>query len=110
MTVLNVYVPVSGTVLERMIVRGSGIVGTPHPPGTDRVLIDYEGNLYGSENLKTYEDRLLHAGGRHAVRYPTVARMAARSEDLLLVGSYDTETRELHVSDQPALDAWTAQP
>lgn len=37
--------------------------------------IDYEGNLYGASNVKSHEQKLLHAAGRSDVNYPTVARI-----------------------------------
>ena len=55
-------------------VKGSGIVGSPSEDVSGQFRIDFEGNLYGAENLKTYWDRLFHAAGRHVTGYPTVAR------------------------------------
>ena len=53
---------------------GSGIVGSPSEDRSGLVRIDFEGNIYGAQSLKTYWDRLFHAAGRHVTGYPTVAR------------------------------------
>ena len=53
-------------------IKGSGIVGSPTQDGL--IQVDYEGNLYHAENLRTFWERLFHAGGRHVTGYPTVAR------------------------------------
>lgn len=103
--IVNVYTPTPGSLSCASIHEGSGIVGTPLG-GSGRVLIDFEGNLYGAENMRTYEERLLHAADRHRTRYPTMARMAVRVAELHLVGTYDTDTRTLLVTDEAALAAW----
>ena len=53
-------------------IKGSGIVGSPTRDGL--IQVDYEGNLYHAENLRTFWERLFHAAGRHVTGYPTVAR------------------------------------
>ena len=54
--------------------HGSGIVGSPSKEKPTLIRVDFEGNIYGCENLSTYWDRLFHAAGRHVTHYPTVAR------------------------------------
>jgi hypothetical protein len=67
------------------ILRGSGIVGSPHGPG---IRIDYEGNRHGASNIETWEDKVLHAAGRHVKHYPTSARAYVTEENLIEVGVF----------------------
>jgi len=83
---IAVYVP--ATMRLAHVKAGSAIVGTPFRGG---VLVDYEGNLHGAANLKTYADRALHAWGRHVKRYPTVARALVEPYEVVQVGSFDPE-------------------
>lgn len=103
--VLDVYVPVAGSALEQAIAPRSAIVGS-EVAGSDRVRIDYEGNLYGAESMVRYEDKLLHAASRHVTRYPTVARRVVEADQLLRVGSYSYPQRRLDVDDGEALESW----
>lgn len=109
---LTVYVPRAETGAHREIRTGSAIVGRPN--GSGFVLCDFEGNLYGAENLHDYTERMLHAASRQLVRYPTVARRAIPVGDLIEVGRYDYETRCFTpISDraaQAALGAWLNPP
>lgn len=97
---LVIYVPKDGTHAEQVIKRGSGIVGSPDPRDPELITIDYEGNLYGAQNLGRFVERLLSAADRHVHRYPTRARMVVRREDLSAVGTFDTETRKIEYSDE----------
>jgi hypothetical protein len=92
---VRVYVPPGKQLIVagREIARGSGIVGGT--PANGYVVIDYEGNLHGAVNLVTWRDRVEIAAGRHVERYPTVARAAAKEEQLVDVGLFDTETRAI---------------
>jgi hypothetical protein len=67
---LFILVPTSDSSGRPM--KGSGIVGSPTRDGL--IKVDYEGNLYHAENLRTFWERLFHAAGRHVTGYPTVAR------------------------------------
>ena len=60
-------------ILSPSPVKGSGIVGS-HSLRREILQVDFEGNLYGAENLKSYWERLYHSAGRHVTGYPTVAR------------------------------------
>src|SRR5436305_2608893 len=82
----TIYVPVADSHLRNMIRPGSGIVGTADPD-SGRIVIDYEGAIYGQS--MSYEDKIFHAWGRHTHGehgYPTVARAWVESEQLLEVG------------------------
>jgi hypothetical protein len=86
---LAVFVPLAGTLPN--IKRGSGIVGSDAPPqhGYQMTEIDFEGNLYGADNIRTYADRVMHAADRHETKYPTVARMTVPDDTLVYVGDFD---------------------
>ena len=103
----TLYVPNAGSPLRISIREGSGIVGTD-VPGDDRVMIDYEGAIYGQSNIRTYEDRVWQAWGRHTENYPTVARAYVKREELIEVGFLDPERREIHVDRQDVVDEWCA--
>jgi hypothetical protein len=83
----TVYVPTLKSHLRRMILPGSGIVGTGQDDG--RVLIYYEGNKYGAASLADYGDRVYHAWGRMTWEgrgYPTISWALVDAGELLEVG------------------------
>lgn len=84
--VIDVYIPALSDPLRGVIRLGSGIVGTTDG---ERTTIDYEGNLYGAQNIVTWADRVMIAAGRHSTRYPTVARSWVKPEALIRVGTYE---------------------
>lgn len=69
-----VFVPREGDPATKGIGKGSGIVGAPLP-GTDRVVVDYEGAIYEQAGMARLADRVFYAHGRLVERYPTVARI-----------------------------------
>lgn len=104
-TTYRIYIPAAGAL--SYIQGASAIVGSPRPDGL--VEIDYEGNLFKADHLDRYEERLLHALGRHRVRYPTVARSVAPAEELQEVGhfvEYAPDQYDGVISDPEALQRW----
>jgi hypothetical protein len=101
---VGVYIPRSGTL--SMIKPKSAICGTQN---NDRLVLDFEGNTLNITNLASYTQRLISAAGRHAERYPTIARINAESIDYVLVGEYDTTTSLLSVFDADALEVWSGE-
>lgn len=89
----DVYVPILGSPGARLIEPGSGIVGTIE--GND-VTLDYEGGRH-ADNIVTFADRVMHAAGRHAERYPTVARALVPLESAIRVGTYDYHEGEVQL-------------
>jgi hypothetical protein len=83
---IDVYVPLPGTVAWEHIDQGSGIVGALDTNGTIRLY--FEGNRYGYVNVKTYADRVKIAADRQRQRYPTVAQMNVKSSDVRRIGGY----------------------
>lgn len=83
---IAVYVPKPG--LHGLIAPKSGVVGSTQGV-TDRVMIDYEGNLFGAVNLERYANRVARAYDRHVTRYPTVARAFVSPDELIQIGTYE---------------------
>ena len=89
------------------IAPGSAIIAAVDQTGPDRVLIHFEGNLYGAENLKTYESRIRQAAGRQVDRYPTTAKMVVARDQLVEVGRYDyANDRVLNLLNEHLLEGW----
>lgn len=118
MNPLAIYVPnpEHPPLAGRPITAKSGIVGTEGPAYfmvlgevpddlDDRALqIDFEGNLYGASNIKTWADRVYHAADRHLSRYPTIARATVPIRSMIQVGTI--EGRAITVTKPEALARW----
>lgn len=65
-----IFVPRPDSRLDQEIAPGSGIVGVM---SGERMVLYFEGNLFGAENLTNPEERLVCAFGRAATGYPTAA-------------------------------------
>jgi hypothetical protein len=102
--ILAVYIPVEGGYAERVIRRGSAVVGTEREVRGERMVkLDFEGGLYNPG--QTFEEKLMQAAGRHVENYPTRARLWSYPDEVLQVGTYDTERRVLLVTGDE-LYAW----
>lgn len=84
----------------RHIRKGSAIVGEPVSPL--HVNVHFEGNIYNSQNLRKFSERLACAAGRRMKEYPTIACGTYNRNDLVEVGSYEVTTKNLML-DQPEL-------
>jgi len=108
---LKIYVPRPGTSLARVIQAGSGVVGGA-VSGRDGypVCVDYQGNLYGTGNIQTWEDKVFHAAGRHVTNYPTIARAWAMANELIEVGVFrcgdNWKNPSYEITDPEALNQW----
>ena len=95
-----VYIPTGASIID----PGSGIVGRnfagSHP--WHGIEVYFEGNRFGSSNIKTFADRVYHAADRMVTNYPTVARAVMPVADLERVGTFDGQRVSL-VSDGGAL-------
>lgn len=99
------FIPAEGAKLG--IEPASAIVAAIDQCASDRVLIHFEGNLYGADNLKTYEGRIRQAAGRQVERYPTMAKMVVAREQLVEVGRYDyANDRVLNLLNEHLLQGW----
>jgi len=81
-------------------------VGSPPPADPERIVIDYEGNLYGAANIVTFADRVCVAAERHTARDPTIARQYVHAGDLIAVGLWDSDEGVVQVTDPEPLAAW----
>lgn len=100
------------------ILNGSGIVampadlcarrlpGQPWPQATvdniraaDTLRLDYEGNKYRSPSFATWADRVHHAYGRQAQRYPTIARTSVPRTVVQIVATYDPREGQITLLD-----------
>lgn len=103
---LSIYVPAPASYAELTIAPKSGIVGVPSSDGK-WVRAYFEGNLYGAENMQTWEEKLLHAADRLMQNYPTTAVRLFPADQLAEVGTYDgAAKRVVEITDQQALDGW----
>jgi hypothetical protein len=107
----TLYVPKEGSSLQKSLARGSAIVAdasydTHQRLGGGMVIVHYEGNIYGAENLKEYPERVLSAAGRLRERYPTSAMQGAYLKELIVIGSFHYPTRGLLIENREALQAW----
>jgi hypothetical protein len=103
---LDVYVPKLAALPA--IQSGAGIIGSPRADHPDKLLIDYEDNRAEAINIRTYADRVLHAADRHLTGSPTSKRLLVDADDLLRVGTFDTRSGVVEVSDSQALESWLA--
>lgn len=74
--------------------KGSAIVGFTDPQddlNDGMVKLDFEGNLYGAQNLMLFRERALHAWSRQAYNYPTSARTLFPRKDLQEIGTLDAQ-------------------
>jgi len=83
------------------ILAGSAIVSLADLPEAplggleqepNRIVCYFEGDLYGASNLVTFADRADIASGRMIEQYPTTAVAALVVTEIVLVGSYDTDS------------------
>jgi len=79
---MKIVIPYKHSHFRATIKKGSGIVMLPFNKARRMALIYYEGNLYGADNLKTFNERIQCAAGRAYTKYPTVAFSGVLREDL----------------------------
>lgn len=100
-----IFVPEEGSNLG--IHPGSGIVAAVDSASSGPVLIYFEGNLFGAENLKDFESRVNQAAGRQVQRYPTIAKMTVSRDQLIEVGRFDyCSNRVVSLLNEHQLLAW----
>lgn len=101
---VKVYVPLHDGL--PYVARGSGIVGdlATYDPG--RLLVYYEGNIYGMSNIKTFADRVYHAAGRLLQHYPTIAVASVLRSRMEEVGVFDGNAVKLHSGKESVLETW----
>lgn len=110
MAVCSVLVPREGTPAAGMIDRASAIVSD----GRERdgsILVWYEGNRYGADNLKDFHSRTVTVAGRLASKYPTAARALFPRDQFIEVASFSTDNLAFaEIRDPEALSRWAGEP
>jgi len=103
-----IYVPVKPWAERPFgIVRGSAIVGLPAPNQADDMLVVYyEGNVHGDNYFSRFAIRCLHAHGRLAQRYPTVAKANLPVHSLTQVGVWHPREKVVELLDVDLLAEW----
>jgi Zn-dependent M16 (insulinase) family peptidase len=103
---LNVFIPLNNKLTN--IAAGSGIVGRELHDEPSRLKLYFEGNLFCSENLTQFTDKVMHASDRLITKYPTIAFTSAAKEQVVEVGTYDTDSRtlDIHTEQLSALKGW----
>lgn len=105
---VTVLVPTQESHLRNIIRKGSAIV----VDGDIKVgaIAYFEGNVYEACNIKTFEDKAYHATSRLEHKYPTSAKVYVTDADMLVVGTYSSETGIFSKSDNKTahtlLDDW----
>ncbi len=94
----TVYIPRKSSRLANIVAPASAIVKSKLISDTS-AMVYYEGNVYGAENINTFEDKCLLAAGRAKDRYPTTALTIAPLDDVIDVGVYDLDTNEFHLDE-----------
>lgn len=114
----DLYVPCDTNLRSVSVDPRSAIVGTPARQWVERreakidgrlprmvagdtnLVIDFEGNRYGAQNMRTYADRAMHAAGRQHECYPTVARCIIPSRLLVRVATLDYDREQVRCLDE----------
>ena len=101
----EIYIPVPGSTAEKIIDKGSGVVGKPH--SALEVTVYYEGNRFGSANLGKYEERVAMAVSWKVSFSPTRAKARLLESELILVGHFDA--RGVQIYNYKMLESWLEQ-
>ncbi len=89
------------------VLPGSAIVGVRRPDDVpDTIVVYFEGNLCGTEYFSRFAIRCLHAHGRMAQRYPTVARARILFCNLVEVGIWHPREKVVEVTNMDLLSEW----
>lgn len=76
---------------------------------TERVLVHYESNRFGAENMHRFVEKVHHAAGRADAHYPTIAKALVRRDALHRVALYDLRLGLLRIADAAALARWAGE-
>ena len=101
-----VYVPTAQTRRSLGLAPGSAVVGVARSAG---VHVYFEGNVYGAENLKTWEERVVCAAGRLFRGYPTVAQAYLTDLAGLVAVGVVTDDYRIQLNDTEAVRSYLNQ-
>jgi hypothetical protein len=106
---LKIYVPRNPEYLDGIIAPCSAIVSNGVIEG-NRMLVHYEGNLYGASNLMEFHGRLASAAGRLTHNYATTARAMLKADEMIEVAHLDPDRRVIvEIVDADALERWAGE-
>jgi hypothetical protein len=93
---LYLYLPAGGAVIHH-VHAGSAIVSSSPGSGDpdERIVVYFEGNIYGGDALRRFADRVLHAADRLIQDYPTVATAVFRRGELFEVAYFHVGRGEI---------------
>lgn len=103
-----VFVPREGDAAAAGVQVGSGIVGAP-VPGSEHVIVYFEGVLDGEVSRVHLADRVYFAHARLALDFPTEARRKLARASLVEVGTFDPSSAMITPVDADAeatIAAW----
>lgn len=104
-TLFDVYVPVDAR--RSGIDPASAIVVGVSQRGKPTLLAYFEGNRFGARSMRQFAQRCVHAAGRAAVNYPTIAKSMLPADELVRVASFDLERAFItEITDPERLQAW----
>lgn len=100
-----IYVPRKAA--ASFIHPGSAIVASIEESAKEQMIVFFEGNLYGFDNIKDFGDKALHAADRQMQSYPTTAIARLAAGDLIEVGRYSHSLQRVtSISNEEALRDW----
>lgn len=73
------------------------------------MVLDFEANMYGAVNIRTFADAVHHAAGRHMwgpEGYPTRARTEVGEDEVVEVGFYNGERVDVHAEQRATVAEW----
>lgn len=102
-----IYVPIENSNASKIVAPRSAIVAKK---GGDPLVFHFEGNVYNSQSLQRYIDKLTSAAGRLATNYPTSVKAAFSPDEMLPVGIFDARLNcVIELSDPEALEKWSGE-
>lgn len=99
---LDVVVPVEGSHLRAVVKPGAGCVMVAR---NGLLRLHHQANT-GAINLLEYADRVAVAAFRARDEALTHAVVAVQWDDVLIIGSFDTQARTLTLTQRDALAGW----
>lgn len=106
---LKLFIPSPDSTYYKVLAQGSALVGDPTDSrfGECKVLVYYEGNIYGACNLNSFAEKATCAAGRLIERYPTIAKVVLPREELIEVGFME-EGYRVTLEREDLIAAWEA--
>lgn len=104
-TQFDVFVPLDARAFG--IDPTSAVVAGVSQRGKPQLIVHLESNRYGAENMRQFAQRCVHAAGRAATHYPTIAKVCVPAEALVRVAGFDLGACSItEITDAAQLQAW----